>query len=239
MTGTGAFTFWFSHYLFDMLIHFTLVNLILIAFALFDWNQVYMRLGVIIFCAFLLLLLLGLATIPLAYIASFLFDDVAAGFAVSLVFVVIFALALPGITAALFYLHFFIHATVYVYHLLLWTCKFCPIFAFVWGMQKLYFFSGFYQFCQKAKHDNMLEDLCRMLKRKLKIIDYKQFAYSRMKGCCQELCGKKCYRRWEPLAFDDYGIASEVCYLLFSAALFFTLLYFMEKGLDNFFSKFI
>jgi len=114
---------------------------------------------------------------------------------------------------------------VYSFAAILYPLRLLPIFALLYGHQKIHKLSAFAQLCGKLRQAKMLDTLCALLNGNEK--SQHELTTSILKGCCGNTCdqdGGLCYEHQSLLAVNEFGLGIElicmiVCGLLCMSAI--------------------
>jgi hypothetical protein len=149
-----------------------------------------------------MLFLFGFASIPLAYIISLRLKKPSSGFAILVIIylisgvVLIFPLGFCDLLINTFKQDFMSSSTL---DILVFICRFLPVFSMSFGIQKLYKIGSYISACDKILPDFLKARCSENLRRDDEIW-----------GCCIEKCNKtkECYEDAEALRWGTEGMKS-------------------------------
>ncbi|XP_025017004.1 ATP-binding cassette sub-family A member 2-like isoform X1 [Tetranychus urticae] len=203
MSGIKAPIFWFSHIIFDFSYHI-IVSIMLIAGItiidrfLFTSNEVF-------FSVFILMILYGLASIPLFYSFSFLPIEPARGFSLLIIISLIGTHIGSGL-AAIFV------ATKKIKSLHVFLGDLFPPFAMSFGLSKVYSQVTLIKECRKYNACNPGNLVSRPI-------------------CCDK---NSKYKKYEPFAWKNDGVLPEIAILCLDSVLYILILILLDTNLHRF-----
>nr|XP_053628635.1 phospholipid-transporting ATPase ABCA3-like [Cherax quadricarinatus] len=209
MTGTPVWLLWTTTFLWDYITYLVSAIIVFIIFMIWD-SKKYFTLGEAPGALFLLLLLYGWGSIPLAYLFSLPFQTSASGFAV---------LALVNIIAVL------------QHYCLPYGSLLYPTYSASTGFMHLVNTSAYNSQCELF-NKTIKTELCNTLN---EYLPYNAF----MKCCpmCAEVGHKKCFEEKSYFMLDKYAMAPDLLTLFINGVVFFAILVVIEAGYTSIFSK--
>lgn len=231
MTGMNAATFWSASFAFDLLNHFIASFVIMVVFAAFDWNHIYIGHLQSISSLFIMLFFFGFAAIPLAYIMSYLSKKPSTGFALLVILYLIFGVILVIVMGTLDALRTFSDTVITkkTFTTCLWFSRLFPIFSMTWGITKLYKIGSYSAAC-KAMPNATLQALCNMT------FTHDTPIVGQFYGCCKNKCSvtDDCYEYKSPFIWGDKGVGEEFLILILDGIIFIVILCLIESNLQRF-----
>ncbi|KAI1307918.1 Phospholipid-transporting ATPase ABCA3 [Halotydeus destructor] len=223
MTGLPVWLFWLASLLFDMLAHAMASALILIVLAVFDNHDTFTYNSETIFSLLIVLMLNGLAAIPIAYCFSCVVKKPGTGFALLVVLYVITGMVFSAVKPALAFAVSVRAISEFTYDMAQYLMKMSPMFSLTTGVAKVYHYGLLSSLCAKVSQEKLNqscpgggvitpccpEQYCKIIRNGKVVKD----------DCIGSL--------W---SWSDQGIAQEVTMLAVGFALFTSLLFIGEYG---------
>ena len=230
MTGLSTLMFWLSNFVFDLLNHSIVVIIIYIIFAIFDFNGIFFGRMDSALALLLMLFMFGFASIPLAYLFSLVLGKPTTGFAVLVIIYLLFGVIAVSIMGTIEYsdkLSEKVMVNPILFNVILYIFRVVPVFSMSFGLQRLYRTSSFTKFCEELNaFDSKFQNYCSE-----KVKEKSNFLY----GCCSVNCSltNECYVQKSALSFDEYGVSTDLVFLIVCGILFMALLLMFESKFET------
>ncbi|KAG7161493.1 ATP-binding cassette sub-family A member 3-like 3 [Homarus americanus] len=224
MTGAPVWALWVTTFLWDFFTYLASAFIVFAFIMIFD-SKGYFTVNEAPAVLFLLLLLYGWGSIPMAYVFSFPFQTAASGFAV-LTLVNIFAGQI--ITTAIWALNLSQQPSlITLSNTLNWATSFIPTYPAS---------MGFYHLVNTSVHNAQCDVFNMTVKSQLCSSLAEFLPYSPFVMCCpecNEVGDKTCFDKRSYFLFDDYGMAADLLTLLGNGIIFLLLLVVIEADIGR------
>ncbi|XP_071529902.1 phospholipid-transporting ATPase ABCA3-like [Panulirus ornatus] len=220
MTGAPIWMLWATTFLWDVMAYMVSALIVFIIIMIFD-SKHYFTVGEAPGVLFLLLMLYGWGSIPMAYVFSFPFHSAASGFAVlALVNIVAGQIMSTAVWALDLSQQ---HSLMVASNVLNWISSFIPTYPASMGFMHLVNTSSYNDQCN-VFNKTVMEDLCESL------VHY--LPESPIVQCCPQCADvgtETCFQGRSYFLFDNIGMGQDLLSLFVNGVFFFTILILIES----------